>query len=94
MFANERQRVQFALLLVISAYTGSRPGAVVPPKLKDEPQRAILYEDIELVLMPGPKPNGPDKLVMLLTLKHLKSNNGRAKPYVNCSIQMFERANI
>lgn len=69
IFPNERQRVQLATLLLFTAFTGSRPGALL----------AIRYRDIDLFVLRNPK-TGEEKPMMQLRLLKTKSQLKQRRP--------------
>ncbi|KAL9613096.1 MAG: hypothetical protein Q9167_002353 [Letrouitia subvulpina] len=68
-FPHERQRVQVATLLLLAAFTGSRPGALL----------GINYGDIELFVLRDKK-TGEVALTLQLRLKKTKSRQKRKRP--------------
>ena len=69
IFPNERQRVQLATLLLLAAYTGSRPGALL----------AITYEDVRLFVLRDPK-TGKLVRMMQICLRKTKSRVKQRRP--------------
>ena len=67
-FPNERRRIQLATILLLSAYTTSRPGALLE----------ITYGDIELFVQQ--KKTGEEQLMMRLKLTKIKSRKKRKRP--------------
>ena len=64
-FPNERQRIQLATLLLLTAYTGSRPGALL----------VITYEDVRLFVLRDSK---TEKIVRMMQIR-LKKTKSRIK---------------
>ena len=50
-FPNERQRLQLSLLLLMLAYTGARPGALVECSLLRGSNQALRYRDMDLIVL-------------------------------------------
>lgn len=61
-FPNERQRIQLATILLLAAFTGSRPGALL----------RIRYEDLDLFVQRDKK-SGEVAIMLQLQLKRTKS---------------------
>ena len=68
-YPEERQRVQVATLLLLAAYTGSRPDALL----------AITYRDLELFVLRNKK-TGEVKLTMTIEFKKTKGDSGQTNP--------------
>jgi hypothetical protein len=73
VFAHERLRVQLALLLLISGFTATRPGALVGRK-------PLLYEHIKLLLVRSPIKGQRPSLAMRVNLAHIKRSGGKSIP--------------
>src|SRR6266480_5477491 len=58
LYSTERQRVQMSLMLLLYAYTGSRPGAIIDSGCARGSNRALRYRDVELMLIPNPQSGG------------------------------------
>ena len=71
VFPNERQRVQFAAILLLAAFTGSRPGALLH----------ITYRDLRLYVEKHCK-TGKHELKLAVTLSKTKSGQKRRRPWV------------
>lgn len=89
ILSSERQRVQLAFIMLIMAYSGSRPGALMDNKNGEEQCRGLLYDDIELVLIRDPLNPEVYMLIMHVTLHHMKGREGEGKPYV-INLLIFE----
>ena len=70
-FPHERQRVQLATILLVAAFTGSRPGALL----------GITYRDLDLFVQRD-KTTGEVALTLQLKLTRTKSRKKRKRPYV------------
>jgi len=70
-FPHERQRVQLATILLIAAFTGSRPGALL----------GITYRDLDLFVQRD-KTTGEVALTLQLKLTRTKSRKKRKRPWV------------
>jgi hypothetical protein len=79
-FPHERQRVQLSLLLLMAAYTATRPGALVESGCARGSNRAICYKDINLLILSNPNPGERDLLVMEVTLVYRKGDQDGSKP--------------
>ena len=80
LYSTERQRVQMSLMLLLCAYTGSRPGAIIESGCARGSNRALRYRDIELMLIPNPQSGGRDLWVMKVTLVFRKGDCESANP--------------
>jgi integrase len=69
VFPNERQRVQVATILLLAAFTGSRPGALLHVK----------YRDLRLYVEKHRK-TGKHELKLGVTLTKTKSGKKRKRP--------------
>lgn len=49
VYATERQRIQMSYLLLLCAFTASRPGAIIESEGAKGVNRALRYRDIELM---------------------------------------------
>ena len=68
-FPHERQRVQLATILLVAAFTGSRPGALL----------GITYRDLDLFVQRD-KSTGEVVLTLQLKLTRTKSRKKRKRP--------------
>ena len=70
-YPHERQRVQMATLLLLAAYTGSRPSALL----------SITYKDLDLFVQRDTKTN---EVTLMLTVELTKTKGGKGKkdPFV------------
>ncbi len=68
-FPHERQRVQLATILLVAAFTGSRPGALL----------GITYRDLDLFVQRD-KTTGEVALTLQLKLTRTKSRKKRKRP--------------
>ena len=89
-YPDERQRLQLALLILLTSYTASRPGALVynpsnnrlRPGADDglwapetqEIVKALCWQDITLVLLPNPS-GTRDILAAEVNLRHTKGSD-------------------
>jgi hypothetical protein len=76
---HERQRVQLSLLLLMMAYTSSRPGAIVESGCAKGSNEALCYKDIKILVIPGSDGAYRDTLVMTITLRYMKGCRGGSK---------------
>lgn len=88
-YPDERQRLQLALLILLTSYTASRPGALVDnptnTKLRPgadnslwEPEtpdiiKGLCWQDVTLLLLPNPS-GTRDILAMEVNLRHTKGS--------------------
>ncbi|KAI9763324.1 MAG: hypothetical protein M1840_000589 [Geoglossum simile] len=79
-FSHERLRVQLALILLVAAYTATRPGAIVERPYVKGSNKVLCYKDIELTILRNPELGKRDVLVMGVTLLHTKGGQGQKKP--------------
>lgn len=73
VFPQERQRVQFATILLVAAYTGTHPRAILEPQDSDN-RWTFRYEHIELLIIPDPAAKENKLLVMNLKPEYIKGN--------------------
>jgi len=78
-FPHERQRVQLSLLLLMMAYTSSRPGAIVESGCAKGSNEALCYKDVKILVIPAPDGAYRDKLVMTVSLRYMKGCRGGSK---------------
>ncbi|KAI9773157.1 MAG: hypothetical protein M1840_008278 [Geoglossum simile] len=76
---HERQRVQLSLLLLMMAYTSSRPGAIVESGCAKGSNEALCYKDVKILVIPGSDGAYRDTLVMTITLRYMKGCRGGSK---------------
>ncbi|KAL9083196.1 MAG: hypothetical protein Q9159_005918 [Coniocarpon cinnabarinum] len=79
-FPVERQRVQLALLLLVIAYTSSRPGALVEAACAAGTNECLTYNDVRLLIIPNPEEPARNVVVMEVTLLFTKGNRQTKKP--------------
>ncbi|KAL9066782.1 MAG: hypothetical protein Q9157_007030 [Trypethelium eluteriae] len=84
-FCDERQRVQVALLLLVAAYTGSRPSTILNTSVIEQTDsllktKAICYRHIQLYLVKSETPTERAKVVVLLTLPYGKGDSWKPQP--------------
>lgn len=78
VFPGERQRIQLAALLLLAAFTGSRPAALL----------SITYRDIELFLQKHPN-TGKTQLMLHLKLTKTKSRKKSKRPLVGFNFELL-----
>ena len=69
-YPEERQRVQLATLLLLAAYTGSRPSALL----------GLQYKDLDLAVVRNTK-DGNVKLMLTVQFRITKGKSGKIEPY-------------
>lgn len=79
-YATERQRVQMSLLLLLSAFTSSRPGAILESGCAKGSNQALQYCDVELMLVPNPISGRRDLWIMKVTFVFLKRGYKSSNP--------------
>lgn len=82
-FPIERQRVQVSLLLLMIAYTSSRPGALVEASSASGSNECLTYNDVRLLVIPNPEEPIRNVVIMEITLLYTKGNRQTKKPYVH-----------
>ncbi|KAF8250945.1 hypothetical protein K440DRAFT_113864 [Wilcoxina mikolae CBS 423.85] len=83
IFPHERYRVQLPLLILLTAYTSSRPGTLVECGLYAGTNEGLHYRDIRLSLLRNPVLKDGDVLVLEVTCRFIKGErNGKPKTYV------------
>ncbi len=83
IFPTERQRVQFAFIMLFIAYTESRPGALMNTEYEEKSEpKGLRYQDFELVLLRDLENSAVHVLIMHAVLHHMKGREGNGKPYV------------
>ena len=94
LFPTERDRVQLAFFILLLAYTGSRPGAIVESDIKGirKTNEALKYRDINLTLV-RPRDGAPALLVMTVRIVLDKRRRRRGEQYVTLE-HLEQSANI
>lgn len=78
-YPTERQQIQMSLLLLLSAFTASRPGAILASGRAEESRNQFLrYRDIEFMLVT--ESGKRDMWVMKVTFMYLKGHHLRSNP--------------
>lgn len=78
IFPHERYRVQLPLLLLLTAYTSSRPGTLVECGMYAGSNEGLHYRDVRLSLLPNPVSEDGNVLVMEVTCRFVKGErNGK-----------------
>lgn len=83
VFPVERQRVQLATLMLLTAYTSSRPGALVEASCAPGSNECITYNDIRILVIRNPEESMRNVVVMEITFRYTKGNRQTKKPYVH-----------
>ena len=78
-FHHERLRVQLALSMLIMAYTGSRPGAILESMYHRQSNDGLRYEDIEVNLV---QVNGVVRLTLALKFQNRKNRRHGNQGYM------------
>ncbi|KAI9782856.1 MAG: hypothetical protein M1816_001676 [Peltula sp. TS41687] len=67
IFPNERQRLQLSFLLLVLAYTGARPGAIVECGLLRGSNKALRYRDVDLIVLRDP--DNPQYRILVMIVR-------------------------
>ena len=80
----ERNRVQLAAVLLIIAFTGSRPGAVVESGTAGlrGSNEALRYRDIKIMVLQADKDQEEALLIVEVTFMFIKGRRHRSAPWV------------
>ncbi|KAL9049391.1 MAG: hypothetical protein Q9162_007245 [Coniocarpon cinnabarinum] len=81
-FPIERQRVQLSLLLLIIAYTTSRPGALVEAHCAHGTNECLVYKDVRLLVIPNPEEPDRNVIVMEVSLRYTKGRRDTNRPTI------------
>ncbi|KAH0545274.1 hypothetical protein FGG08_000573 [Glutinoglossum americanum] len=79
-FPHERQRIQLSLLLLMIAYTSSRPGALIESGCLRGSNEALCYKDVHVLIIKNPEEPGHNMIVMEVTLRFMKGKRGKSQP--------------
>lgn len=74
-YPTERQRIQMSLLLLLAAFTASRPGPIIESRCAKGSNQALQYRDIELMLVSNPMSGERDTWVMKVTFVFMKGDH-------------------
>jgi Protein of unknown function (DUF3435) len=74
--------VQFPLLLLMTAYTSSRPGALIKSSCVRGSNDALCYGDVVLRVLPNPEEPERHILVIEVTLRFMKGKRNKSQPSV------------
>ncbi|EQL29130.1 hypothetical protein BDFG_08197 [Blastomyces dermatitidis ATCC 26199] len=77
---HERYTVQLPLLMLMAAYTSSRPGALIESGCVRGSNNALRYRDVVLRVIPNPEEPGRHVLVMEVTLMFMKGKRNKSQP--------------
>jgi hypothetical protein len=80
---HERYRVQLPLLLLMTAYTSSRPGALIESSCVRGSNDTLRFRDVVLRVLPNPEEPENHVLVMEMTLLFMKGKRNKSKPSVS-----------
>ncbi len=84
IFPIERQRVQFAFIMLLIAYTESRSRTLMNTESEDESEsKELRYQDFELVLLRDLENFAVHVLIMHAVLHHMKGREENEKSYVS-----------
>ncbi|EDN08847.1 hypothetical protein I7I51_00505 [Histoplasma capsulatum] len=79
---HERYTVQLPLLMLMTAYTSSRPGALTESGCVRGSNDALRYRDVVLRVIPNPEELERHVLVMEVTLMFMKGKRNKSQPYI------------
>ncbi|TPX19903.1 hypothetical protein DIZ76_017697 [Coccidioides immitis] len=77
---HERYTVQLLLLMLMTAYTSSRPGALIESGCARGSNDALRYRDVVLRVIPNPEQPDRHVLVMEVTLMYMKGKRNKSQP--------------
>nr|KMM73308.1 hypothetical protein CPAG_09597 [Coccidioides posadasii RMSCC 3488] len=77
---HERYTVQLPLLMLMTAYTSSRPGALIESGCARGSNDALRYRDVVLRVIPNPEQPDRHVLVMEVTLMYMKGKRNKSQP--------------
>ncbi|PGH23708.1 hypothetical protein AJ80_02314 [Polytolypa hystricis UAMH7299] len=77
---HERYTVQLPLLMLMTAYTSSRPGALIESGCARGSNDALRYRDVVLRVIPNPDEPHRHVLVMEVTLMFMKGKRNKSRP--------------
>ncbi|OJD25540.1 hypothetical protein ACJ73_03093 [Blastomyces percursus] len=77
---HERYTVQLPLLMLMTAYTSSRPGALIESGCVRGSNDALRYRDVVLRVIPNPEEPERHVLVMEVTLMFMKGKRNKSQP--------------
>ena len=73
-------RVQIALLLLLSAATATRPGAIVESASAKGSNRALSFKDVELMKVRNLGDSKKSTIIANITLEHVKNKERDGRP--------------
>jgi hypothetical protein len=73
-------RVQISLLLLLSAATATRPGAIVESASAKGSNKALLFKNIELMKVRSIKHRSQSTIVVNVNLENIKNKEKDGKP--------------
>jgi Protein of unknown function (DUF3435) len=74
-----RYALQLPLLMLLMAYTSSRPGALVEGDYVRDTNEALCYKDVVLRVLPNPDDPHRNILAMEVTLRYMKGHRGDSR---------------
>ena len=77
---HERYTVQLPLLILMTAFTASRPGALVESGCAHGSNEALRYRDVVLRVLPNPGNSNDRILAMEVSLHFMKGRRNKSKP--------------
>jgi uncharacterized protein DUF3435 len=79
---HERYAVQLPLLILMTAYTSSRPGALIESGCLRGSNDSLCYKDVVLRVLPNPVELTRHLVVMEVSLLFMKGKRNKSQPYV------------
>jgi Protein of unknown function (DUF3435) len=74
-----RYALQLPLLMLLIAYTSSRPGALVEGSYVRDSNEALCYRDVVLRVLPNPDDPYRNIVAMEVMLRYLKGHRGKSR---------------
>lgn len=79
-------RIQISLLLLLSAATATRPGALVESASNKGTNKALWFKDVQLMKVRNLKDPNKSTIVANVNLEHVKNKTKDGTPYVMMDI--------
>ncbi|KAF8207279.1 hypothetical protein K438DRAFT_431447 [Mycena galopus ATCC 62051] len=76
IFPTTRGKAQFNAVNILCALTSQRPGAIIESSCYEDTNEAILWEDIEIIVIPNPKDPKRPHIVIGITFRLNKAQRG------------------
>lgn len=79
-YPDERQRLQYAMMIIFCASTTARGGTIVESSGYSGSNEALEYRDVHLYVVPSSETPGGVQLAMLIQLRLLKGRRNTGNP--------------